>query len=305
MGDSISTSLLRNPTMNVFTSTPFSKVRLPRWNRLASYPTVALAMITFPSSIWAQLTVNLGSASDFAILAGSTITDAGGLSLVQGNVGLYPAAGSGIGLSAGQVFYGSIFKSETSGPLLNTAQIDLTTAYNDAAGRTPTIDYGAVDNPLGGQTLFPGVYRFGHAATANLIGTLTLDAHGVVNPVWIFQATSDFITAAGAPGSPASQVVLIHGALAQEVFWQVGSSATLGTYSDLAGTILADQSITLGTGTQLEGAALARIAAVNLNDSFITNPLAVPEPQGAAAVAGILMAFALIRRAGTSRASCP
>ena len=291
--------------MNVFTSTPFSKVRLPRWNRLASYPTVALAMITFPSSIWAQLTVNLGSASDFAILAGSTITDAGGLSLVQGNVGLYPAAGSGIGLSAGQVFYGSIFKSETSGPLLNTAQIDLTTAYNDAAGRTPTIDYGAVDNPLGGQTLFPGVYRFGHAATANLIGTLTLDAHGVVNPVWIFQATSDFITAAGAPGSPASQVVLIHGAQAQEVFWQVGSSATLGTYTDLAGTILADQSITLGTGTQLDGAALARIAAVNLNDSFITNPLAVPEPQGAAAVAGILMAFALIRRAGTSRASCP
>jgi hypothetical protein len=305
MSQSISTTFLRNPSINVFTCAPFSKVRIPRWNRLASYPMVALAMVSFPSSIHAQLMVDLGSAASFGVLAGSTITDAAGLSLVHGNVGLYPAAGSAIGLSAGQVLHGSIYTSETSGPLLNTAQIDLTIAYNDAAGRTPTFDYGAVDNPLGGQTLFPGVYRFGHAATANLIGTLTLDAHGIVNPVWIFQATSDFITAAGAPGSPASRVVLMNGARAQEVFWQVGSSATLGTYSDLAGTILADQSITLGTGTQLEGAALARIAAVNLNDSFITNPLAVPEPQGAAAVAGILMAFALIRRAGTSRASCP
>ncbi len=299
--------------MNIFNSTVSFKVRFPRRNRASLFPILALGVMSFPSSIWAQLTVNLGSAADFAILAGSTITDAGGLSLVNGNVGLYPAAGSGIGLSAGQVLYGSIFKSETSGPLLNTAQIDLTTAYNDAAGRTPTIDYGAVDNPLGGQTLFPGVYRFGHAATANLIGTLTLDANGIANPVWIFQATSDFVTAAGAPGSPASEVALVHGAQAGSVFWEVGSSATIGTYSDLAGTIMADQSITMDTGAQLSGSVLARIAKVSLDHNIIRNPLAVPEHKSAAAVAGVLLATAFVRRSflarsardTASRASCP
>jgi hypothetical protein len=194
-----------------------------------------------------------------------------------------------------------IYKAETSGALLNTAQNDLTTAYNDAAGRAPTINYGAVNNPLGGQTLFPGVYRFGHAATANLSGTLTLDANGMANPVWIFQATSDFVTAAGSPGNPASRVVLVNGARAGEVFWEVGSSATIGTYSDLAGTIMADQSITLATGASLNGAALARIAAVTLDHNGITNPSAVPEVKSAMAVALALVAAGFVRRAILAR----
>ena len=100
---------------------------------------MAAGIWIFPQVVTAQLTVNLGSATGFGVLAGSTITDVGGISLVTGNVGLYPAAGSAIGLTAGQVLHGSIFKSETSGPLLNTAQIDLTSAYNDAAGRIPTV----------------------------------------------------------------------------------------------------------------------------------------------------------------------
>ncbi len=245
--------------------------------------------------------VNLGSSAGFAVLAGAAITDAGGFSTVTGNVGIYPTPGIPTGLSSGQVRNGSIFTSATSATLLSNAQADLTIAYNDAAGRIPNINFGAVDNPLGGLTLYPGVYQFGHAATANLSGTLTLDAHGVSNPVWIFQATSDFITAAGAPGSPASRVVLMNGAQAGEVFWEVGSSATIGTYSELAGTIMADQSITLTTGAQLDGAALARIAAVTLDHNIITYPSAVPEPASAAAAGLSLVVVSLAHRAVANR----
>jgi len=299
--------------MKIFNSTVSSKLRFPRRNRAVLFPILALGLMSFPSSIWAQAPVNLGAAANFGILAGSTITDAGGASMITGNVGLYPTTGAAIGLTVGQVHNGTIFTAETSGPLLNTAQMDLTAAYNDAASRAPTLDYGSMDNPLGGQTLFPGVYRFGHAATANLIGTLTLDANGIANPVWIFQATSDFVTAAGAPGSPASEVVLVHGAQAGSVFWEVGSSATIGTYSDLAGTIMADQSITMNTGAQLSGSVLARIAKVSLDHNIIRNPLAVPEQKSAAVVAGVLLATALVRRSilarsgqdTAGRASCP
>jgi hypothetical protein len=228
-------------------------------------------------------TVNLGSASSFAILAGSQITDAGGAStIVTGDVGLSPTSGSFIGLTAGQVPGGTIYAVDAAGPagsvnnpgLLTTAKNDLTNAFNDAAGRPFTIDYGVVDNQLGGQILFPGVYRFGHAATANLIGTLTLDANGETNPVWIFQATSDLITASD------SSVSLI-GASACDVFWQVGTSATLGTGTAFVGHIMADQSIGLNTGATLDGSAMARIALVSLDHNTITgedcNAASVPD----------------------------
>ncbi len=147
--------------------------------------------------------------------------------------------------------------------MLTTAQNDLTTAYNDAAGRSFDVDFGVVDNQLGGKTLFPGVYSFGHAATANLIGNLTLDANGETDPVWIFQATSDLITASY------SSITMIGGDSC-DVFWQVSSSATIGTYTDFVGNILADQSIALQTGATLDGSALARIAAVTLDHNTIT-----------------------------------
>ena len=257
---------------------------------------LALGAVCFPQLVSAQIMVDLGSSAGFAVLAGAAITDAGGFSTVTGNVGIYPTPGIPTGLSSGQVRNGSIFTSATSATLLSNAQADLTIAYNDAAGRIPNINFGAVDNPLGGLTLYPGVYQFGHAATANLSGTLTLDAHGVSNPVWIFQATSDFVTAAGAPGSPASRVLLINGAKSAGVFWEVGSSATIGTYSELAGTIMADQSITLTTGAQLDGAALARIAAVTLDHNIITYPSAVPEPASAVAAGLSLVVVSLANR---------
>jgi len=184
---------------------------------------LTIAMTFVATKATAVPTVDLGTASGFSLLAGSQITDAGGgSSIITGDVGLYPTTGAAIGLTAGQVLGGTIYQAETSGALLNGAQNDLTTAYIDAAGRSATVDFGVVDNQLGGKTLFPGVYRFGHAATANLIGTLTLDANGDLNPVWIFQATSDLITAAGSPGGAGSSVILINGASACDVFWQVG-----------------------------------------------------------------------------------
>jgi Ice-binding-like len=223
--------------------------------------------------------VNLGSAGDFAILAGSAITDVPGSStIVTGNAGLYP--GTSIGLTAGQVLGGTIYAAGNGfDGLLVAAKNDLTTAYNDAALRPASVDYGVVDNQLGGAgTLFPGVYRFGHAATANLLGTLTLDARNNPDSVWIFQATSDLIT-----GSD-STVALINGAQACHVFWEVGSSATIGTNTNFVGSILADQSIALQTGATLEGRALARIAAVTLDHNTITNAVCAGSQGPGAAV---------------------
>ena len=247
--------------------------------RIPACLALAIALICLPQHVAAITSIDLGTAGNFSILAGSQITDAGGASaIITGDVGLYPTTGAAIGLTDAQVFAGTIYKAETSGGMLNTAKNDLTAAYVDTAARTATVDFGVVDNQLGGKTLFPGVYRFGHAATANLIGTLTLDANGDPNPFWIFQATSDLITAAGAPGQPGSSVLLINGASSCDVIWQVGSSATIGTYSTFAGTIMADQSIALQAYAALDGRALSRIAAVTLDHNVITMPDCEPGP---------------------------
>jgi hypothetical protein len=261
--------------MNPSPSTSFFREATQTVRAIALLTTFALMQLT----ALADTTVDLGTASNFAVLAGSKITDvAGSTTIFNGNVGLTPTTGAAIGLTSGQVFAGTIYSVNAAGPtgsvnnpgLLTIAMNDLTAAYNDAAARAFTVNLGDGDNQLGGQTLFPGVYRFGHAATANLIGTLILDANGEANPVWIFQATSDLITAAGAPGEPGSRVLLINGADACDVFWQVGSSATIGTYSAFTGHIMADQSITLGSYATLTGSAYARVAAVTLDHNVIT-----------------------------------
>ena len=141
------------------------------------------------------------------------------------------------------------------------ALADLTTAYNDAAGRTlcPV----SVAGNLGGTTLTPGLYK----STSSLeisSGDLTLDGGGDPNGIFIFQMASSLTTTSG------RQVLLINGASAENVFWQVGSSATLGTTSAFAGTIMADQAITLETGASLDGRALARIAAVSLDTNVVS-----------------------------------
>ena len=143
------------------------------------------------------------------------------------------------------------------------AQIDLTIAYNDAAGHS--VDAVTVAGNLGGLTLTPGLYK----STSSLqisSGDLTLDALGDADGVFIFQMASTLTTAEG------RRVILSGGAKASNIFWQVGSSATLGTNSVFKGNIMADQAVTLQTGATLDGRALARIAAISLDTNVITIP---------------------------------
>ena len=207
----------------------------------------------------AILSVDLGSASSFAVLAGSTITDAGGSTIVSGNVGLY--SGTSIGLTAGQVLGGTIYAAGTGFDLLLIgAKNDLVTAYNTAAAQLPV---STVGTELGASSLGPGVYDSA-AGTFGITGALTLNAGGDPNAVFIFKMASTLITASG------SLVDLIGGAQACNVFWQVGSSATLGTDSSFVGNILALTSITVNSGATVDGRVLARNGAVSLDNSSIT-----------------------------------
>ena len=212
--------------------------------------------------------LDLRSATRFTILAGTAISSTGD-GTINGNVGLSPATGAAItGLSTGQVS-GTLYTVDAAGPagaavdpgLLTTAKVDLATAYDDAAGRSAGRI--TVSGNIGGQTLIPGLY--GSASSLEITGDLTLDAGGDANAVWIFQMGSTLTTAAGGAGDPHSRVILTGGAQANNVFWQVGSSATLGTYSIFKGTLLAAVSITMDTGSTPDGRALAQAGAVTFN----------------------------------------
>ncbi len=217
--------------------------------------------------------VNLGAATRFAVLAASLVSNIP-TSAIVGDIGLSPAGGSMVtGFGANEVT-GTIFTVDATGPAgsvpaaseLTAAKGDLTIAFNDAAARTP-VPAGAFLNPgtgnLGGMTLAPGLYKFtGSAAITGSDLTLT----GGANDVWIFQIESELTVGNG------MKVILAGEARAGNIFWQVGTSATLGTTSVFKGTIMADQSISLQTGASLEGRALARIAAVTLDANAITRP---------------------------------
>ena len=213
--------------------------------------------------------VNLGLCSNFTILAAEAVSTDGGGGIINGDVGLSPQVGSKITfLTAAQV-KGTIYVVDASGPagsviapaLLSTAQGDLTTAYNDAKGRS--VNQITVSDNIGGTTLAPGLYWSG--SSLQITGDLTLDAGGDANAVWIFQMETTLTTAAGAPGNPASRVILAGGAQAKNIFWQVGSSATLGTYSIFNGTIMANVTITMDVGSVTVGRALARTGAATFN----------------------------------------
>jgi hypothetical protein len=229
----------------------------------------------FAPAASAATTVQLGTATPFAVLAGTAVTDVP-TSAITGDVGLSPAAGSNYaGLTQAEVT-GTIYATDATGPagsvndpaLLTTAKNDLTTAYVSAAGQLPTTTFTAGDNQLGGQTLVAGVYAFGHASTANISAAspLVLNGQGNPNSVFVFQASSDLITA------PNSVVQLENGAQACNVFWQVTSSATLNSASTFVGTIMALSSATLDTGATVQGRVLARNGAVTLDANTITTP---------------------------------
>jgi hypothetical protein len=200
--------------------------------------------------------VPLGTTTTFAVLAASTVTNTGS-SVINGGIGLSPGT-SITGFPPGT----DNGATHATDAVAGQAQTDLTTAYNNAMSQGPTSPIVA---DLGGQTLLPGVYN--SASSLGLTGTVTLDGGGDPNAVFVFQATNSTLTTASA-----SNVSLINGAQACNVFWQVGSSATLGTGSSFEGTVLAMQSITVNTGATIFGRVLARNGAVTLDSDTITTP---------------------------------
>lgn len=204
--------------------------------------------------------VGLGAADSFGVLAGSGITNTG-VTVVTGDVGSCPTpAVTGFGVGAGTAT-GTTY---AAGPVTCQAKADLTTAYNDTVALPPTTTYGGPTD-LGGLTLTAGVYN-SPTSLGVTIQPLTLDAEGDPDAVFVFQAGSTAITGVN------SAVLLINGAQACNVVWQVGSSATLGVGSTFVGSVLAATSITVNTGATVEGRLLALGGAVTLDTNTVTRP---------------------------------
>jgi hypothetical protein len=215
-----------------------------------------------PAPLPSDAMVELGAAGSFSVLGASTVTNTGPTNLGQ-DLGVSP--GTAITGFPPGTLEGTTHSADLQA---GAAHTDLQAAYNDAAGRTPTE---VVAGDLVGRTLNAGVYS--SASSLALSGTLTLDGQGDPEAVFIFQMGSTLTTAS------ASHVTLINGAQASHVFWQVGSSATLGTGSSIAGTIMALASITVTTGVTIEGRALALNGAVTLDTNTITTePAPAPLP---------------------------
>jgi hypothetical protein len=196
----------------------------------------------------------LGAARSYAVLAGSTVTNTGS-TVVTGDLGVSPGTAV-TGFPPGQVKGGAIHSADANAL---QAQTDTTTAYNALAGQS--CDRTLTGTDLGGLTLTTGTYCF--SSSAQLTGTLTLDAQGDPSAVFVFQMGSTLTTASN------SSVVMINGGNPCNVYWQVGSSATLGTGTTFEGNILALASITLTTDVSLTGRALARTAAVTMDTNVV------------------------------------
>lgn len=248
-------------------------------------------LVSLPAGAFAAA-VDLGAASSFAVLGASTVTNTG-MTMIDGNVGVAP--GTAItGFPPGVVTNGSLHSNDA---LAIAAHESLGAAIVAASGQACGTNLTGQD--LGGLTLNPGVYCFD--SSAGLTGILTLDALGDPNAVFLFQIGSTLTTAS------ASSVVMIGPDLGDNLFWQVGSSATLGTTTAFAGNIMAQASITMNTGATLQcGRALALVGAVTLDTNVIgINPDGcvvdpgdpVPEPAAwAMLIAGFAMTGAAMRR---------
>ncbi|WP_258804329.1 ice-binding family protein [Pseudarthrobacter sp. NS4] len=220
---------------------------------------LAVAFAAQQSPAFAATAVGLGTATSYSVLAGSAVTNTGP-STLQGDLGVSPGTaitGFPPGIAAGA--------THAADAVALQAQSDVTTAYNVAAGQPLTT---SVSGDLVGRTLTEGVYR--STSSLALSGQLTLDGQGNPDSVFVFQVASTLITAS------ASRIILTNGALACNVFWQVGSSATLGTASTFKGTILALTSITAETSATVEGRLLARNGQVSLDTNVITSPGCLP-----------------------------
>jgi hypothetical protein len=233
--------------------------------------------------------INLGTAGSFAVLGGSTVTNTG-LTAIQGNLGLSPGT-SITGFPPGTVSAGIIDNDDAAA---TQAQTDLTVAYLAAAALPCGTSLTGQD--LGGLTLTPGVYCF--ASSAQLTGKLTLNAEGNANSTFVFQIGSTLTTASG------SSVVFTNDGQGSDLFWQVGSSATLGTTTAFTGNILAQASITLNTGATIDcGSALAQTGAVTLDTNSVDlddcpalSSRSIPEPALGVLLVGLGVGFSLLWR---------
>ena len=213
---------------------------------------VGVALALCPVAKAQQATVFLGSAGSYAVLGGSTVTNTGP-TIVNGNLGVFPGTavtGFGPGKVIGTIDAGTVAAQH--------AQASLTIAFNDAAGRKGAGTLLAGD--IAGKTFTPG--RYYSTSTLSLSGPVYLNGNGV----YIFQIASGLTTTGGS-------VVLEGGADPSNIFWQVGSSATLGTGTDFKGTIMAYASISLATNAKLDGRALAQHGAVTMDTNAINLPL--------------------------------
>lgn len=225
---------------------------------------LTIAAISGTADAGIVATVPLATAGSYSVLAGTTVTNTGP-SVLGESLGVHPGTAvegfpPGIVSAPGTV--------DAGGPTSLTAQNDLTIAYDNAAGRT--VEFTQTNPDLVGQTLIPGVYAATAKAPLSLSGQLVLDGQNNSSAVFIFQTDSTLITGSG------SSILLINGASECNVFWQVGSSATLGSGSVFVGNILALTSVTVESGVTVRGRALARNGAVTLiNDTFVA-PSCVP-----------------------------
>ncbi len=211
------------------------------------------ALNSAPASF--AVTVPTDLVACFAVLGGSTVTNAGATVVSGGDLGLYPGTAV-TGFPPGLITEpASLYIND---PVAADAQSALTTAYNYAATLSPT---GILPADMGGSTFLPGVYS--NSAAVGQSSTMILNANGDPDAVFVFQIGAALTTTAG-------QITLENGAQAQNVYWQVGTSATINT--PFVGTIMANASVTLGTGVTLQGRALANTAAISLNDNTLTVP---------------------------------
>ena len=219
---------------------------------------------TAPAALAAAESSRLGTADSFALLAGSTITNTG-VSTIDGDIGLHPgSAVTGFESCTGPANCVVLTGAQHLGDAnAEQAKADVVTAYNSLVGLEATCT--SVNVELGGTTLLPGVYC---SPTFGITGTVTLDGNNLVAPEFIFLTGSGGTTLITAVGS---NVLLINGADACDVYWQVGSSATIGASSSFSGNILASASISFGTGATLNGSALALTGAVTLDNNTITS----------------------------------